>query len=119
MVNVNDFNGPSDSEIIEKAIESKTADGIVVIPPRTFEREPERRTRNLPDSIANIAISNVICNRTDAVSIEGDVTDSVICSIINRKKGCHAVKIHRADALKNTQISNLTTIDAEPISRDY
>ena len=73
---------------------------------------------NLPDSIANITVSNVICNRPNAVIAEGYVTDSVICNIINRRKGCHAVKILRSDALKNTQITNLTTVNAEPISKD-
>lgn len=74
---------------------------------------------NLPDSIANVTISNVICNRPKAVSVEGYVTDSVICNIINRRKNCCAVQIQREDALKNTQISNLTTLGAEPIVRNF
>lgn len=42
MVNANDFNGLTDSEVLEKAINNKGADGIVVIPPRALETEPER-----------------------------------------------------------------------------
>lgn len=43
MVNVNDFNGISDSDRIEKAIFRKTSDGIIIIPPRESADEPQRR----------------------------------------------------------------------------
>ncbi len=75
--------------------------------------------KNLPDSIANVTISNVICNRQTAVLVDGYVTDSVICNIINRRKNCCAVQIQREDALKNTQISNLTAVDTDPIIRNF
>lgn len=42
MVNVNDFKGKTDSEILENAIANRTADGIVVISPRNSDTEPER-----------------------------------------------------------------------------
>lgn len=42
MVNVNDFCGKTDSDIIENAIKHKEADGIVIIPPRKVDVEPER-----------------------------------------------------------------------------
>ena len=42
MVNANNFYGLTDSEVLEKAINNKGADGIVVIPPRALETEPER-----------------------------------------------------------------------------
>ena len=42
MVNVNDFKGLNDSEIINKAIENRNPDGIVLIPPRKSDIEPER-----------------------------------------------------------------------------
>lgn len=42
MVNANHFRGASDSDVLEQAICSRTADGIVVIPPRASETEPER-----------------------------------------------------------------------------
>lgn len=32
MINVNNYNGLSDSEVIEKAMSAREADGIVVIP---------------------------------------------------------------------------------------
>ena len=42
MVNVNDFYGLCDNEKIEKAIASRGVDGIVVIPPRESDIDPER-----------------------------------------------------------------------------
>ena len=42
MINANDFKGRTDNEVIENAIRSKHADGIVVIPPRVSDVEPER-----------------------------------------------------------------------------
>lgn len=42
MVNVNDFKGKNDSETIENAIIGRGKDGIVIIPPRISDIEPER-----------------------------------------------------------------------------
>ena len=70
---------------------------------------------NLQNSVSNVTISNVVCNRPDAVCVEGYVADSVITNVINRRKGCCAVKIKNKNGLKNTKISNLTTVDTEPI----
>ena len=42
MVNVIDFQGNNDNEIISKAIENRGSDGIVIIPPRSLELSPKR-----------------------------------------------------------------------------
>ena len=42
MINVNDFLCKTDNETIERAMQNRTADGIVVIPPRASDVEPER-----------------------------------------------------------------------------
>ena len=42
MISANDFKGLSDNEVIEAAIASRDADGIVFIPPRVSDIEPER-----------------------------------------------------------------------------
>ena len=42
MINVNDFLFGSDNEAFEKAIASKTSDGIIVVPPRKAGANPER-----------------------------------------------------------------------------
>ena len=39
MVNANHFSGKCDSEILNRAIEAREADGIVVIPPRAVDGE--------------------------------------------------------------------------------
>ena len=42
MVNANDFYGKSDSEILNNAVRGRDKDGIVTIPPRCRDTEPER-----------------------------------------------------------------------------
>ena len=42
MINVNDFKNMCDNDMLEAAIKSRGADGIVIIPPRQSEIEPER-----------------------------------------------------------------------------
>ena len=42
MINVNNYQGITDSEVLEKAINDRGADGIVIIPPRDSEIDPER-----------------------------------------------------------------------------
>ena len=42
MINVNNYKGNTDSEIFEAAFADREADGIIVIPPRVCEIEPER-----------------------------------------------------------------------------
>ncbi|MBE6612747.1 MAG: hypothetical protein E7632_09670 [Ruminococcaceae bacterium] len=42
MISVNDYRCTTDSETLEAAIAARTADGIVVIPPRVSDIEPER-----------------------------------------------------------------------------
>ena len=43
MINANDFRGKTDSETLEMAMAARTADGVVLIPPRESDSEPERR----------------------------------------------------------------------------
>ncbi len=42
MINATDFRGATDSETLERAIANRTPDGIVLIPPRESDIEPER-----------------------------------------------------------------------------
>ena len=62
---------------------------------------------NLPDSMRNITISNVICNSRTAVTIDGYMTDSVITNVINKNPECTAVKVSRADGVKRVLMSNI------------
>ena len=43
MISANDFHGQTDNETIELAIKNRQPDGIVLIPPRISDIEPERR----------------------------------------------------------------------------
>lgn len=51
MINVNDFIGLNDSEIIQNAIDKRGADGIVIISPRECENEPDRKIWILDNAI--------------------------------------------------------------------
>ena len=42
MINVNDFKLLTDSETFDNAIKNRTPDGIIIIPPRVSDIEPER-----------------------------------------------------------------------------
>lgn len=69
---------------------------------------------NLTDSMRNISISNVICNRPSAVLIQGYLSDSVVSNITNRKYNCPAVIVSRKDGIKNVKMSNLNAVGTEP-----
>lgn len=72
--------------------------------------------KNMPDSMSNITISNVICNRKDAVMVQGYLVNSVISNITNRKENGYAVNVQRENGLKNVKITNLTAVGVDPLS---
>lgn len=51
MINVNDFKGLTDNEIIENAIKNRDSDGTVLIPPRNSDIEPKRNWWSLDRAI--------------------------------------------------------------------
>ncbi|MDY4975559.1 MAG: hypothetical protein SO147_01490 [Clostridia bacterium] len=71
--------------------------------------------KNMTDSMSNITISNVVCNRQDAICVKGYLSNSVISNIINRRNKCHALSVRRENGLKNVKINNLTSVDIEPV----
>lgn len=71
--------------------------------------------KNMTDSMSNITISNVVCNRQDAISVEGYLSNSVISNITNRRNKCHTLSVRRENGLKNVKINNLTSVDIEPV----
>jgi len=60
MVNVNNFYGTSDNEMIENAMKHREQDGIILIPPRQSDREPERNYWLLDRAILIPANTTVI-----------------------------------------------------------
>lgn len=63
--------------------------------------------KNLPDSMKNITISNVICNSDRGIIVAGYLADSVISNVINRKKGGIVMDVRRENGLKNVKTCNL------------
>ena len=61
---------------------------------------------NMPDSMRNVTISNVICHSRQAVVIAGFLTDSVISNVVNRNPDCEAVLVVRKDGLKNVVVAD-------------
>lgn len=64
---------------------------------------------NLKRSMQNITISNVICNSTAAIDVQGYLSESVITNIVNKNPDCPAVSVGRPDGLDNVIISNTVT----------
>lgn len=65
--------------------------------------------KNLPDSMRNITVSNIVCNSQKAVFVGGYLTDSVITNVVNQNPDTPALYVSREDGLKNVITSNLVT----------
>lgn len=62
---------------------------------------------NLPDSMRNISISNVVCNSPRAVIVAGYLTDSAMTNILNKNADCPTITVEREDGVKNVQMGNI------------
>lgn len=62
---------------------------------------------NLPDSMRNITISNVVCNSKTAIDVAGFLTDSVITNVVNKNPNCPAIKLSRENGMRNVITSNI------------
>jgi hypothetical protein len=70
--------------------------------------------RNLPGSLRNITVSNVICNNTQkTIQIDGYLQDSTISNVIAANTRYPAVCVLREGGLKNVKISNVLCADGE------
>ncbi len=63
--------------------------------------------KNLPGSLKNIIITNVIGNCNTTISVEGYLQDSVISNIINRGEDSPVIYVARRKGLKDVNISNI------------
>lgn len=68
---------------------------------------------NKPDSMRNVTVSNIVCNSRNAIFLQGFLTDSVICNVVNKNPNCSAITVTREDGMKNVSTFNL--ISAKPI----
>ena len=108
---------------VETKIWNVVIDGVVDTSPDNIESSvgillgdlDNSYGKNITDSMSNITISNVVCNRQDAISVDGYLSNSVISNITNRRKKCHALRVRRENGLKNVKINNLTSVDIEPV----
>lgn len=64
---------------------------------------------NLPDSMRNVTVSNIVCHSRSAVIVAGFLTDSVITNVVNKNPNCPAVTVKRENGLDNVAISNTVT----------
>lgn len=91
-------------------------DGVIDSPPEGLTHfgtlllgEPDSGYgQNLPDSISDITVSNMICNSTRAITVSGYLSNSVITNIVSRNDLNPIITVERENALKNVQISNLS-----------
>ena len=64
---------------------------------------------NLPDSMRNISISNIICNSRCAVIVAGFLTDSVMTNVINKNSACESITVKRENGLRNVVLNGVVT----------
>lgn len=64
---------------------------------------------NMPDSMKNITVSNIICNSRRAVNVVGFLSDSTICNVVNHNPNTEAVKVSRVNGMKNVSVINAVT----------
>jgi hypothetical protein len=62
--------------------------------------------KNLPDSIRNITISNVISGGVKVIQLDGYLTDSVINNVIYKGPEQEGIKYARFEGVKNVSITN-------------
>lgn len=72
--------------------------------------DPGDYGENQPDSMKNISISNIVCNSSRAINVEGFLTDSVITNVVNRNPDCPAISVLRETGLKNVATANIVTV---------
>lgn len=65
---------------------------------------------NYPDSMRCVTVSNIVCNSRSAIAMQGFLTDSTICNVINRNPDCPVLDVSRENGLKNVVTSNLVTV---------
>ena len=75
--------------------------------------------RNLPDSIKNVTVSNVIAKGEGCIAVCGFVTDSCFTNIISKNTNCPAVNIYRENGLKNTLVSNVLAASGNVMEESF
>ena len=64
---------------------------------------------NQPDSMQNIAISNIICNSRIGITVAGFLTDSVIDNVKSLNPSSPAIVVRRENGMKNVSTHNISS----------
>ncbi len=65
--------------------------------------------RNLPGSIANIAVSNILCNSESAVLVNASVVKSSFTNIVNKNPECPVFRVTRPGCFEDNQLTGIVT----------
>jgi len=115
MISVNDFKGLNDNEIIEAAIASRDADGIIdtateeQIHSGTIILGASEYGEHSKDSLSNITISNVICKSRKSIIVSEYLKDTVISNVINKNPDTEPICVLKADGIHNIKTENIIT----------
>ena len=71
--------------------------------------------KNLPDGLTNITVSNVTCNRGNAIDVPGYLKDSTIRNVYNRRSGGTILNCRRSNALDHVTLENVHYFGDEAI----
>ena len=65
--------------------------------------------KNLPGSISNITVSNLICNTDRPITVAGYLCDSVISNVVSTSTENPVITVRRENGMQNVQLSNIIT----------
>ncbi len=68
---------------------------------------------NLRDSMQNISVSNVICNSSRGIRIDGYMCNSSFTNIVNRNPNCKAITVKHEDGIRNVKMENIVESGAQ------
>lgn len=65
--------------------------------------------KNEPGSLSHITISNIICDSSRAIIVDGYLQDSVISNVVNCNPDSPVISVGRKDGLKNVAVHAVST----------
>lgn len=74
--------------------------------------------KNLPDSINNVSISNIISKCRVPIYVGGYVKDAVFSNIVNRNPDTPVIVIERENGLQNAKLGAIATVGEKILSTD-
>lgn len=96
-------------------IRNVVIDGVVDTTPDGFESQSSVMQlgdgggygENFRDSMQNITVSNVICNSSRGIRIDGYMCNSSFTNIVNRNPNCKAITVKHEDGIRNVKMENI------------